>query len=309
MGTSSWRESPVAESSPTGAREQAVKIKQSWLARFRNWSQTTWRTAVAFIKRDMRSELSYRFAFFMQIFQILLTVIALYFIARLLGGEAVSKHLAQYGGDYFAFAIIGIAFFGYYNVGFTSFVRSLRTAQTTGTLEAMLSSPSEISTIIICSSLWDYLMATFRILVFLIAGSLFVDSSLGQGNYPVALLTLILTVISASALGVLSASFIVVLKRGDPITWFFQSLSALLGGVYFPITVLPDWMQLLSHLLPTTYALRVMRLALLQGASFATVASDILVLGLFSLLLMPLSLFAFRYAVRRAKIDGSLTHY
>jgi len=183
-------------------------------------------------------------------------VIAFYFIAKLLGGEAVSKHLAKYGGDYFSFAIIGIALYGYYNVGFTSFVRSLRTAQTTGTLEAMLSSPSEISTIIICSSLWDYLMATFRILVFLIAGSLLIDSSLGQGNYLVALLTLILTIISASALGVLAASFIMVLKRGDPVTWVFKSLASLLGGVYFPITVLPDWMQLLSRLLPATYALR-----------------------------------------------------
>ena len=110
-------------------------------------------------------------------------------------------------------------------------------------------------------------------------------------------------------MGILAASFIMVLKRGDPITWAFGALSSLLGGVYYPITVMPEWMQWFSKLLPITYALEAMRLALLQGASFSTLMPDILMLGIFSVLLLPVSLFAFRYAVQQAKVDGSLTHY
>jgi ABC-2 type transport system permease protein len=52
-----------------------------------------------------------------------------------------------------------------------------------------------------------------------------------------------------------------------------------------------------------------MRLALLQGASWSQLAPDILALVIFALILLPLSLTAFRYAVHRAKVEGSLTHY
>lgn len=132
---------------------------------------------------------------------------------------------------------------------------------------------------------------------------------LSGGNLPAALLVLILTVLVFSSLGILSASFVMVLKRGDPVTWMFNGLSTLLGGVYYPITVLPDWLQAISRLLPVTYALEAMRLALLQGASFAELWPNILALLIFGVTLLPASLLIFRYAVRRAKEDGSLTHY
>ena len=133
--------------------------------------------------------------------------------------------------------------------------------------------------------------------------------NLGKGNYAAALVILLLTVVSFSSLGIIAASFIMVLKRGDPVTWLFNVVSGLLGGVYFPIAIMPGWMQGLSKLLPITYALEGMRLALLQGAALQKLVPEILALGAFSALLLPLSLFAFRYAVRLAKVDGSLTHY
>ena len=100
-----------------------------------------------------------------------------------------------------------------------------------------------------------------------------------------------------------------VLKRGNPVTWVFGTTASLLGGVYYPIDVMPVWMQRLADLLPVTYALRSMRLALLQGASFLSLLPDILALTGFCVFLLPVSLFAFRFAVRRARDDGSLTHY
>jgi hypothetical protein len=38
-------------------------------------------------------------------------------------------------------------------------------------------------------------------------------------------------------------------------------------------------------------------------------SGELIVLAVFALLLLPVSLAVFRYAVRRAKVDGSLTHY
>jgi hypothetical protein len=52
-----------------------------------------------------------------------------------------------------------------------------------------------------------------------------------------------------------------------------------------------------------------MRLALLKGASLFELLPNILSLLAFALIMLPVSLFAFRYSVRRAKRDGSLTQY
>jgi ABC-2 type transport system permease protein len=231
-----------------------------------------------------------------------------YFLASFLG-EAAAPYLEPYGGDYFAFVLIGIAFAGYFGVGLSSFADSLREAQTTGTLEAMLTTPTGLSAIIISSSLWSYLMTTIRVALYLFIGAVFLDVDLGNGNYLLAAFVLVLTILSFSSLGIIAASFIMVLKRGNPITWLFSSISNLLGGIYYPVTVLPNWLLVISFFLPITYALRAMRLALLQGETITMLWQDILVLVIFCLILLPSSLFAFAYAVRRSKIDGSLAHY
>ncbi len=194
----------------------------------------------ALVKRDMLSEISYRFSFFMQIAEIFLTVAALYFLSRLIGQNTINQYLAPYGGNYFAFAIIGVAFYSYFNIGFSNFAAQLREAQTTGTLEAMLSTPAGLSTIVLGSSLWAFIMATLRVMVILLSGAFLMDSGMKTSNLPLALLILLLTVASASSFGIIAASFIMVLKRGDPISWLFKSASWLLGGVVFPVDVLPS---------------------------------------------------------------------
>jgi ABC-2 type transport system permease protein len=295
---------PSQETAETGAQPRPSSPDSAIGYKLNSQLRIAW----AFLKRDVMDEASYRFSFFLQFLNIFFSVGLFYFIAQLLG-SAASPYLEAYGGDYFAFVLIGIAFAGYFGVGLSSFSSSLRQAQTTGTLEAMLTTPTALSTIILSSSLWSYLLTTLRVLVYLLIGDLFLKVNLGGGNYLGALIVLILTIISFSSLGIIAASFIMVLKRGDPITWLFNATSSFLGGIYYPVTILPGWLQFFSYLLPVTYALRAMRLALLQGASTATILSDILVLAVFSAILMPASLLAFRFAVRRARVDGSLSQY
>jgi len=100
-----------------------------------------------------------------------------------------------------------------------------------------------------------------------------------------------------------------VLKRGDPFSWAFGSASAFLGGTYFPITVLPAWLQGFARLLPIFYGLSAMRMAMLEGATLAEVSTEVLVLAAFAVVVLPLSIVAFRAAVRVAKTDGTLGAY
>lgn len=262
---------------------------------------------LAFLRRDWRLQLSYRFAFFLQFFSVFFNLFVFYFLS-LLVGDAAAPYLDDYGGDYFAFVLIGLAFSGYFGVGLRSFANNLREAQTTGTLEAMLLTPTRLSTVILSSSLYDYGYVTVQVFVYLLLGSLLFGVQL-NGNLPAAIVILALTIIAMTSLGIVAASFIMVLKRGDPVTWVFNSLTLLLGGVYYPVELLPDWLQTLSRLLPITYALQAMRQALLLDASFQELWPDIVALAIFCILLVPFSLLAFRLAVHRAKVEGSLAHF
>jgi ABC-2 type transport system permease protein len=264
--------------------------------------------AAAFFKRDLSLNLSYRTSFFLQSFGILISVATAYFISRLFG-NAIVPQLNQYGGDYFSFALIGVAFYGYLNTSLTNFAQSIRDGQVMGTLEIMLLSPTRLSSILISSSLWSYFFTTINVLVYIILGTFIFGFNLGEANILSSLLVLILSVASFSGIGILSAAMVLVVKKGDPVAVFYGSISSLLAGVYYPITILPPQLEILSRLFPLTYALDAMRLALLKGYSIYELRMDLIVLLLFAVVLTPLSIFAFRIALKRAKKEGSLIHY
>jgi len=265
-------------------------------------------TALAFLKRDFTIALSYRLGFLLQIFGIIFSAASFYFLSRLFGNALVPQ-LDQYGGDYFSFVLIGLAFNGYLGLSLSSFASSIRDGQMTGTLEIMLLSPTRLSAILFSSSLWDYLLTTLNVVVYLMVGGLVFGFDISQANYLTAVVVLILSVASFSGIGILSAAVVLVVKRGDPIAWIFGGVSTLLAGVYYPITVLPDWLTPLSHILPMTYSLDAMRLAMLRGYSVFEVGNDLLILLGFTLVLTPLAFLAFRKALKRAKAEGSLIQY
>lgn len=246
-------------------------------------------------------------SFVMQVFGIAFGVVTFFYVGRLVG-SAAAPYLARYGGDYFSFVLIGIALDSYLTTGLTSFVGRLREAQGAGTLEAMLMSPTRPELLIAFSSLWDFAWTTFQIVVYLAIGMVF-GLSLSRANFLVAFLVLIFAVVPFVALGILAASIIMVTKRGDPLTWMVGSLFTLFGGVMFPVTMLPAWVQPVANIFPTTIALDAMRLALLQGASLDVLLADIGALLLFGLILAPVSLVAFRVAVDVARRDGSLAQF
>jgi ABC-2 type transport system permease protein len=261
-----------------------------------------------FLRRDMRTQARYRLSFLLQFLGIFLSSTSFYFVAQLLGAGA-SLHLGSYGGDYFPFVLIGIAFVGYQSAALYAYSKGVQTAQVTGTLEAMLVTPTRLSTILLSTSLWQFAFTSLRVAVYLAVGVAVFGIDLGRANVPAALTVLFLSILTLSGLGILSACFAIIFKRGDPINFLINSVSALLGGVYYPVDVLPAWLQLLARFFPLTYSLEALRRALLVGDSLADLARDVGVLGVFSATLLPISLLAFRFAVRKAKRDGSLTQF
>jgi ABC-2 type transport system permease protein len=266
------------------------------------------RKSWAFLVRDFRSQTSYRLAFIMNIAGIFFSIAIFFFISRLLG-RAVNPFLAQYGGNYFAFVLVGLAVSGFMGTSLGVFSSTISSAQAQGTLEVMLVTPTKLPEIICMSSIWSFLFTSLNILIYLVIGVMVFGLKLAGANVAAALVVLFLIVTIFSGLGIISASFIMVLKRGDPISWLFGSVSAIMSGTFFPVQVLPGWLQKYSIFFPLFYGLRAMRLALLKAASLSVLAPDILALAVFVAVIIPLSFLAFRYAVGRAKIDGSLATY
>jgi ABC-2 type transport system permease protein len=100
-----------------------------------------------------------------------------------------------------------------------------------------------------------------------------------------------------------------VYKRGDPIGLLLGGVSTLLGGVFFPVSALPDWLQKVAWCLPITHGVNGIRAVLLLGASADQIVGSLLALGAFAALGLPLGLLCFHRAVRRARREGTLLHF
>ena len=260
-----------------------------------------------FIKRDFYITASYRFVFIMNFVSIFISVAVFFFISQTFGSN--SPMLRPYGGEYFPFIIIGIAFFNYIFTGLGAFSNAIRREQVVGTIEAMLVSPTKISTIIILTSIWSFIYSSLIVLIYLVFGSVFFNLTIDWMNFPVCLIILIPSIITFSSFGIISASFVMVFKKGDPIKWFFSMVSGFLSGTFFPIDVLPQGLQGLSRFIPTTYSLKALRLALLKKASFFDLLPEFLILVLFCVVSLPISIFIFKLAVKKVKKDGALAYY
>ncbi|HNA61135.1 MAG TPA: ABC transporter permease, partial [Elusimicrobiota bacterium] len=129
----------------------------------------TLRTLWAFLRRDATIHVSYKVGFVMDMGGVFFSAATYYFIAKMFG-SAAWPFLKNYGGDYFAFVLIGVAFAAYQNVGLNSFSQSLRQEQFLNTLEPLLMTPVNTPRFLLGSALWDFLYATLRVGVYLALG-------------------------------------------------------------------------------------------------------------------------------------------
>lgn len=263
---------------------------------------------LAFFARDLRIQASYPLALVLELLGIFLSAASLFFVGRLVG-SGTGDALSAYGGSYFPFALVGMAILTLQQLALGHFAHSVRQGQLTGTLEAMLATPTSIGTILAGGSQWPFLMAMVKIFAFFGAGALFFAMELSQARLIPALVFLALTVLAESGLGILSASFVLAFQRGDPIRFVIGALSALLAGVLYPVSVLPGHLQAAARFLPLAHALEGLRGALLAGSTLGELLPHALALLAFAAVLLPLGLGAFALAIRYAKTNGTLGQY
>jgi ABC-2 type transport system permease protein len=261
----------------------------------------------AFLRRDFIEASSYKFSFIYSLLGIFFSSATFYFISRLISPQAAV--LEPYGGNYFSFAMVGLAFSGLLGIFQEGLPEVIRSAQVSGTLEALLVTRTSIPAILSGSSMYTFLFALLRTAVHLGLAVAVFGMQFGRINVLGLVCILVLTALCFLSLGILSASFILVFKIGNPIAWLFGSVSGLLGGMAFPVAVLPPWIRWASVFLPITHSLEGLRRSLLSSSSFSEILPSVAALAAFSAVLLPISFWTFRLSLRKAKKDGTLTQY
>jgi ABC-2 type transport system permease protein len=255
--------------------------------------------------RDARLLMTYRLVFLLEWFAIAASVAGLWFVSKLV--PASSAFGGGHVASYFEYAVVNVAFVTLQTAALQSFENSIRNEQVYGTLEAVLSTPTSVSLVVLASGAWAFTLAFIQVTLYLVMGGVF-GLHFNHVNFASLAAFLILAITATVPLGVIGAAAIVRFKQGAPTQFVLSRGATLLAGVLFPVSLLPLWLQAVSWTLPITHALNGIRGAF-NGATLRDLSPDLIWLAVATIVLLPFSLFVFRAAVARAKFDGTLGQY
>jgi ABC-2 type transport system permease protein len=135
----------------------------------------------------------------------------------------------------------------------------------------------------------------------------FLDVHFGNPNFASATLVLAVSSFSFVGIGMMTAVLpLISPEKGTQLGFIAQGLLLVVSGVYYPVSVLPQWMQWISVISPATYTLEGARKAVLDGAGVAALWGDIWPLIVIGVIAIPLGLYVFAMGERYAKRHGRL---
>lgn len=167
-------------------------------------------------------------------------------------------------------------------------------------------------------SMFTVVYSLARTVIIVLSLMLFINFDLSQANLAGLFIVLVVSSAAFIGLGLMAATLPVISpERGAEATNIFQGILLLVSGVYYPVEVLPRWLQPLSAISPATYALSASRKLMGIGASSAepvqaagaplsAVTSELLTLALMGAVMIPLGLYIFGRVEQWAKRTGKL---
>src|SRR5204862_3789429 len=143
------------------------------------------------------------------------------------------------------------------------------------------------------------------ILFFVVAA--FIGIHMPNANFGAALALLALASLSFIGVGIMTSVLpLISPEKGAQLGFVCQGVMLVVSGVYYPVSVLPEWMQWIAKISPATYALRGCRAAILEGAGLTALWADIWPLFVIGLVSVPLGLWVFHRGEQYAKQHGKL---
>jgi len=203
--------------------------------------------------------------------------------------------------------LIGAVIWSYLGLVFQVITETVAWERWEGTIEYTFMAPLSRAVHLSGMGLFGVIYGLARTGVLFLAVAAFVGVHFHQANFITAVVVLAIGSISFVGIGMMTAVLpLISPEKGAQLGLVAQGLMLVVSGVYYPVSVLPEWMRWIATISPATYALKAVRDGILHSASLGSEWPDIWPLLVLGVVTIPLGLLTFRAGERYAKRTGKL---
>lgn len=205
------------------------------------------------------------------------------------------------------YLVIGTAIWSFVSVVFDNVTETVTIERWEGTIEYTFMAPVSRLTHMLGMCIFAILHGLLLTVVQLLVVSLFFHLDLSHANWGASATIMLIGSVSFIGLGTMGAVLpLLYTERGAQMTYIIRAVMLLVSGVYYPVSVLPGWLQPLAYVSPATYVLDGLRRSLQDGKGVVALWGDIWPLLICGVVALPLGLAIFHLGERYAKRTGRL---
>lgn len=203
--------------------------------------------------------------------------------------------------------LIGAVLWAYLGIIFEFLTETVAWERWEGTIEYTFMAPLSRLAHMAGMAAHAVLYGLVRAVLLFAAVALFFDMSMPNADFVTALVVVMVASVSFAGIGIMTAVLpLVSPEKGAQLGFVAQGMLLVVSGVYYPVEVLPGWMQWIATISPATYALSGTRDAILDGAGLGAMGSELLALTVIGAVSLPIGLALFAAGERYAKQHGKL---
>jgi ABC-2 type transport system permease protein len=203
--------------------------------------------------------------------------------------------------------LVGAVVWAYLGVIFEILTETVAWERWEGTIEYTFMAPLSRPVHLFGMGLFAIVYGIVRAILLFGVVALFFSLDLSHADFGAALILLLVASFSFIGIGMMTAVLpLISPEKGTQLGFMAQGILLVVSGVYYPVSVLPEWMQFFSKISPATYALDGLRDAILDGDGLTAMGDELWPLVVIGIVSIPLGLWVFRRGERYAKQHGKL---
>ena len=205
------------------------------------------------------------------------------------------------------YLLIGAVIWAYLGIIFEFLTETVAWERWEGTIEYTFMAPLSRFTHLAGMGAYSVLYGLIRAVLLFAVVAFFFDLSMPDANFVAALVVLLVASVSFIGIGMMTAVLpLISPEKGAQLGFVAQGVLLVVSGVYYPVDVLPGWMEKIAAISPATYALDGIRRAIIDGEGLTSMGRELLLLAVIGVVCIPAGLALFAAGERYAKRNGKL---
>lgn len=259
--------------------------------------------ALALLKRDWLTYSSYRAQLISTIFGLLVSLTLYHYLSQLVQVASFPSPNA-----YFAFVVVGMVILQILQ-STLGIAQSLRGELVAGTFERLVLSPFGPIPAMLSMMIFPFVSSLVTSAILLMVAVVVFGIDLRWATAPLAIPLAMFGTGVFTAFGMLMAATTLMFKRAAGGVGFVLTLISLSSGLFFPIALLPGWVQVISRVQPFTATVDLLRNVLVGTPLPTSLGMELAKIGAFLLAMIPLSILGLQAALRYAQRKGTIVEY